>query len=37
MIELGGCFFGAALAGWTNDKFGRKRTVQVSGVLAESV
>lgn len=25
----GGCFFGAAMAGWWNDHFGRKRTIQV--------
>ncbi|PIL35409.1 MFS general substrate transporter [Ganoderma sinense ZZ0214-1] len=25
----GGCFFGAATAGWTNDKLGRIRTVQL--------
>ncbi|KAJ3755671.1 sugar transporter [Lentinula raphanica] len=24
----GGCFFGAAIAGWLNDKYGRKRTIQ---------
>ncbi|RDX57036.1 general substrate transporter [Lentinus brumalis] len=30
----GGCFLGAALAGWTNDKLGRIRTVQIGAVLA---
>ena len=25
----GGAFFGAALAGWMNDKFGRERSIQV--------
>ncbi|EJF64770.1 general substrate transporter [Dichomitus squalens] len=30
----GGCFFGAATAGWTNDKFGRIRTVQLGVIIA---
>ncbi|KAI0671410.1 general substrate transporter [Trametes maxima] len=30
----GGCFFGAAGAGWANDKFGRKRTVQFGALVA---
>ncbi|GJE99916.1 MFS sugar transporter [Phanerochaete sordida] len=30
----GGCFFGAALAGWTNDKLGRKRSIQLGAVIA---
>jgi len=30
----GGCFFGAALAGWTNDKFGRKRSIQLGSLVA---
>ncbi|RPD59657.1 general substrate transporter [Lentinus tigrinus ALCF2SS1-6] len=30
----GGCFFGAAIAGWTNDKLGRIRTVQIGAILA---
>ncbi|OBZ72476.1 High-affinity glucose transporter [Grifola frondosa] len=30
----GGCFFGAALAGWANDKIGRKRTIQLGAFVA---
>ncbi|TFK40034.1 sugar transporter [Crucibulum laeve] len=30
----GGCFFGAAGAGWSNDKFGRKRTIQIGCLFA---
>ncbi|KAI0077861.1 general substrate transporter [Panus rudis PR-1116 ss-1] len=30
----GGCFFGAALAGWTNDRFGRKRSIQLGSLIA---
>ncbi|CAL1716887.1 unnamed protein product [Somion occarium] len=30
----GGCFFGAALAGWTNDRFGRKRSIQLGALIA---
>ncbi|KAH9856650.1 general substrate transporter [Lenzites betulinus] len=30
----GGCFFGAAGAGWVNDKYGRKRTVQLGALIA---
>jgi sugar porter (SP) family MFS transporter len=30
----GGCFFGAAAAGWTNDKIGRKRTIQLGCLFA---
>lgn len=30
----GGCFFGAALAGWTNDRFGRKRSIQLGAAVA---
>ncbi|THU85524.1 sugar transporter [Dendrothele bispora CBS 962.96] len=30
----GGCFFGAAGAGWANDKFGRKRTIQLGCLWA---
>ncbi|EIW84111.1 general substrate transporter [Coniophora puteana RWD-64-598 SS2] len=30
----GGCFFGAAGAAWTNDKWGRKRTIQFGAVWA---
>lgn len=30
----GGCFFGAATAGWTNDRFGRKRTIQLGASIA---
>ncbi|KAI0784194.1 general substrate transporter [Abortiporus biennis] len=30
----GGCFFGAALAGWTNDRFGRKRSIQLGATIA---
>ena len=28
-LIAGGCFFGAAAAGWWNDRYGRKRTIQV--------
>ncbi|KAF9524840.1 general substrate transporter [Crepidotus variabilis] len=30
----GGCFIGSAGAGWANDKFGRKRTIQIGCVFA---
>ncbi|KAG6833374.1 hypothetical protein H0H87_007991 [Tephrocybe sp. NHM501043] len=30
----GGCFFGALGAGWANDKFGRKRTIQIGCLFA---
>ncbi|KAI0750132.1 general substrate transporter [Daedaleopsis nitida] len=30
----GGCFFGAAAAGWTNDRFGRQRTVQLGALVS---
>ncbi|KJA22939.1 hypothetical protein HYPSUDRAFT_40448 [Hypholoma sublateritium FD-334 SS-4] len=30
----GGCFFGAAAAGWANDKYGRKRTIQIGCIFA---
>ncbi|KAI5118100.1 hypothetical protein M0805_005207 [Coniferiporia weirii] len=30
----GGCFFGAAAAGWWNDRYGRKRTIQIGCVWA---
>ncbi|EMD33912.1 hypothetical protein CERSUDRAFT_117444 [Gelatoporia subvermispora B] len=30
----GGCFFGAATGGWSNDRFGRKRTIQIGAVFA---
>ncbi|KAF9485224.1 general substrate transporter [Pholiota conissans] len=30
----GGCFIGAAGAGWTNDKYGRKRTIQIGALFA---
>ncbi|KAH9481570.1 High-affinity glucose transporter [Psilocybe cubensis] len=30
----GGCFFGAAGAGWANDRFGRKRTIQIGCIFA---
>ncbi|KAK7042917.1 hypothetical protein VNI00_008653 [Paramarasmius palmivorus] len=30
----GGCFFGAAAAGWFNDRFGRKRTIQIGSLVA---
>ncbi|OCH84054.1 general substrate transporter, partial [Obba rivulosa] len=30
----GGCFFGCAAAGWANDRFGRKRTIQIGAVFA---
>ncbi|CAA7265537.1 unnamed protein product [Cyclocybe aegerita] len=30
----GGCFFGAAGAGWSNDRFGRKRTIQIACIIA---
>ncbi|KAI3605907.1 mfs sugar [Moniliophthora roreri] len=33
-IEIGGCFFGAAAAGWFNDRFGRKRTIQIGSLVA---
>jgi MFS family permease len=29
-----GAFFGAIMAGWTADKFGRKRTIQIGSVIA---
>ncbi|PCH42241.1 general substrate transporter [Wolfiporia cocos MD-104 SS10] len=29
----GGCFFGCMIAGWTNDRFGRKRTIQLGAVV----
>ncbi|KAI0767994.1 general substrate transporter [Trametes elegans] len=31
---LGGCFFGSAGAGWVNDKFGRRVTVQLGALVA---
>ncbi|EJD07134.1 sugar transporter [Fomitiporia mediterranea MF3/22] len=30
----GGCFFGAAASGWWNDRFGRKRTIQIGCIWA---
>ncbi|KAF8240724.1 general substrate transporter [Tricholoma matsutake] len=30
----GGCFFGAMGGAWANDKFGRKRTIQIGSVIA---
>ncbi|KAF4571348.1 hypothetical protein EYR36_008677 [Pleurotus pulmonarius] len=33
-VFLGGCFFGAMGAGWCNDRFGRKRTIQVGSIFA---
>ncbi|KAG6827977.1 hypothetical protein H0H92_009803 [Tricholoma furcatifolium] len=30
----GGCFFGALLAGWVNDKLGRKRAIQLGCIFA---
>ncbi|KAL9714372.1 hypothetical protein Ac2012v2_002684 [Leucoagaricus gongylophorus] len=30
----GGCFFGAAAAGWFNDKWGRKRSIQIGALFA---
>ncbi|TRM65012.1 general substrate transporter [Schizophyllum amplum] len=30
----GGCFFGSALGAWTNDKIGRRRSIQVGTILA---
>ncbi|CAA7265582.1 unnamed protein product [Cyclocybe aegerita] len=30
----GGCFLGAAGAGWSNDRFGRKRTIQIGCIIA---
>ncbi|KAI0635596.1 general substrate transporter [Trametes polyzona] len=30
----GGCFFGAAGAGWVNDRFGRRLTVQLGALIA---
>ncbi|KAF7424377.1 hypothetical protein PC9H_009684 [Pleurotus ostreatus] len=33
-VFLGGCFFGAMGAGWCNDRFGRKRTIQVGTIFA---
>ncbi|EKM58415.1 uncharacterized protein PHACADRAFT_252717 [Phanerochaete carnosa HHB-10118-sp] len=30
----GGCFFGAALAGWSSDRLGRKRSTQLGAVIA---
>ncbi|KIK56699.1 hypothetical protein GYMLUDRAFT_47000 [Collybiopsis luxurians FD-317 M1] len=30
----GGCFFGAAVAGWVNDRYGRKRTIQFGATIA---
>ncbi|EPT01377.1 hypothetical protein FOMPIDRAFT_1048820 [Fomitopsis schrenkii] len=29
----GGCFFGCMLAGWTNDRFGRKRSIQLGALI----
>jgi len=29
-----GAFFGAIMAGWTADKFGRKRTIQIGSIIA---
>jgi MFS family permease len=29
-----GAFFGALMAGWTADKYGRKRTIQIGSVIA---
>ncbi|KAJ3573126.1 hypothetical protein NP233_g2626 [Leucocoprinus birnbaumii] len=30
----GGCFFGSAAAGWFNDKWGRKRSIQIGALFA---
>jgi len=30
----GGCFFGTLGAGWANDRFGRKRTIQIGCIFA---
>ncbi|ESK89546.1 mfs sugar [Moniliophthora roreri MCA 2997] len=30
----GGCFFDAAAAGWFNERFGRKRTIQIGSLVA---
>ncbi|KAF9259393.1 sugar transporter, partial [Marasmius fiardii PR-910] len=30
----GGCFFGAAAAGWFNDRLGRNRTIQIGALVA---
>ncbi|KAJ8074284.1 hypothetical protein PM082_012594 [Marasmius tenuissimus] len=30
----GGCFFGAAAAGWFNDRFGRKISIQIGAIFA---
>ncbi|OSX58727.1 hypothetical protein POSPLADRAFT_1172955 [Postia placenta MAD-698-R-SB12] len=30
----GGCFFGCMLAGWSNDKYGRKRSIQLGALTA---
>lgn len=30
----GGCFFGSAAAGWFNDKWGRKRSIQIGSLFA---
>ncbi|KZT07730.1 general substrate transporter [Laetiporus sulphureus 93-53] len=30
----GGCFFGAAVAGWTNDRIGRKLSIQLGATVA---
>ncbi|KAH9838332.1 general substrate transporter [Rhodofomes roseus] len=29
----GGCFFGCMIAGWTSDKFGRKRSIQLGALI----
>lgn len=30
----GGCFFGCMIAGWTNDRLGRKRSIQLGALIA---
>ena len=33
-VFAGGCFFGAIFAGYTANKIGRKRTIQVGSAIA---